>query len=98
MNKTRSLVHRITTAMWLVSALSCCLTVVLATGLILKNSDEQEKSRIIAERANLEALGLIDLVSLNNFQEIVPRLSQQLQRDRLTEIIRIYKPGGELLY
>lgn len=84
--------------MWLVSALGCCLTVLLATGLILKNSDEQERTRIKAERANLEALGLIDLISLNNFKEIVPKLPLQLQRDRLSQIIRIYKPGGELLY
>jgi signal transduction histidine kinase len=94
----RSLGRRITLAMWLVSALGCCLTVLLATGLILKNSDEQEKTRIKAERANLEALGLIDLISLNNFKEIVPKLPVQLQRDRLSQIIRIYKPGGELLY
>lgn len=94
----RSLAQRITLAMWLVSALGCCLTVLLATGLILKNSDEQERTRIKAERANLEALGLIDLISLNNFKEIVPKLPLQLQRDRLSQIIRIYKPGGELLY
>jgi signal transduction histidine kinase len=84
--------------MWLLSALSCCLTVLLATGLILKNSDEQETTRIKAERANLEALGLIDLISLNNFKEIIPKLPIQLQRDRLSQIIRIYRPGGELLY
>lgn len=93
-----SLVSRLTLSMWLFSALACVFTVFLATFLILRQADEEDMSRIRSEVANIQAMGIVDLISENGFQELIPRLPAQLQKDRLSEIIRIYDPSGGLLY
>ena len=84
--------------MWLLSTVVCCLMAAFSTVFVLRNSDEEAKQKIKAEQANLVALGLIDLISLNAFREIVPRLPGTLQGERLSEIIRIYNLSGKLLY
>ncbi len=96
--KSRSLAQRVASAMWMLSTLICAFTIFLSTLLILRNADEQAKQRIKAEQSNLISLGLIDLIALNEFVNIVPRLPDTLGYDRLSEIIRIYEPPGKLVY
>jgi signal transduction histidine kinase len=93
-----SLRNRIGWTMWVLAALVCLLTVLTSTFVFIGNVDETAKRRIRAEQANLVALGLVDLISLNGFREIVTRLPETLQADRLNEVLRIYSPTGQLLY
>ncbi|MFH1262725.1 MAG: ATP-binding protein [Pseudomonadota bacterium] len=99
MTRNKSLVTRLTGGMWLFSAISCVAAALLATFLIIRNSELQAKDRIKAEEANLVSLGLIDLISLNDFKELVPRIPETLQGgEGLDEVIRIYEPPGKLLF
>lgn len=84
--------------MWILSSLTCLVALVTSVALILRNSDEEGRERIKAEEANLVALGLPDLISLNNWRDVIQRLPETLEIDRLNEIIRIYDIQGRLLY
>ena len=95
---TDSLVQRVTRSMWLLAAAACGFLAVFSTVVVLRNSDTEARQRIKAEQSNLVGLGLIDLISLNAFYEVIPRLPSTLQTDRLSQIIRIYDTKGSLLF
>lgn len=95
---SRSLVHRLTFALWILSTVSCSLAVILSTALIFKHTDQAARERIRAEEISLSALGLVDIISNNNFASIAPLLSEALQSDVHNEIIRVYEPSGKLIF
>lgn len=93
-----SLQAKISSAMWVMTAVSVLAAAILTGGLLITSHKESIRQQLQVAATTLVALGITHFSELKDFEELNNFIEDALQMDRIDKIIRVYDGSKHLIF